>query len=690
MPEKPSHEEPEKSTGNLEDVVDIKGIQEIMDDFFRLTQIGVAVVDLKGKVLISTGWQDICVKFHRVHPETRKRCIESDTILSSGVEAGDFKIYHCRNGMWDMATPIVVGGNHVGNLFLGQFFFDDEMVDYRFFKAQARRYGFDEKAYFKALDRVPRWSRETVNSVMTFYSRFANLISKLSYSNLKLARSLEERNRAIEERARLMSAMEQAAEAIVITDQDGKIQYVNPAFEQITGYSEQEVRGKNSRILKSGHQNEAFYRELWSTISNGKTWKSRMVNRRKDGTCYTEDVSISPVLDKGGWITNFVSVKRDVTSEIELEKRLLQAQKMEAIGNLAGGIAHDFNNILSPIMLHAEMAMMDLPADSRLQETMKQIYSSAERAKDLVRQILTFARAREEKKIPLRLSLILKEALKFLRATIPSTIEIRHVLKTGRDTVMADPTQIHQIVMNLCTNAAHAMKDTGGRLTVSLTEAREVPGDFLRISVRDTGKGIEPGILERIFDPYFTTKGPGQGTGLGLAVVHGIVESCGGRIDVESEEGKGTVFHVLLPVVDSDVSLNEDVGAESVGGTERILLVDDEEALLKILRRMLERLGYRVTAANNGSEALKLFRLAPSSFDLVITDQTMPGLRGSDLAGEIMAVRDDIPVILCTGFSDQIDEASAFEMGIRAFVSKPVVMHEMAARIREALEQKFQ
>jgi CheY-like chemotaxis protein/anti-sigma regulatory factor (Ser/Thr protein kinase) len=320
---------------------------------------------------------------------------------------------------------------------------------------------------------------------------------------------------------------------------------------------------------------------------------------------------------------------------------------------------------------------------------MKQIYSSAERAKDLVRQILTFARAREEKKIPLRLSLILKEALKFLRATIPSTIEIQHILKTGRDTVMADPTQIHQIVMNLCTNAAHAMKDTGGRLTVSLTEACEVPGDFLRISVKDTGKGIEPGILERIFDPYFTTKGPGQGTGLGLAVVHGIVESCGGRIDVESEVGKGTVFHVLLPVVDSDVSLNEDVGAEAVGGTERILLVDDEDALLKILRRMLERLGYRVTAANNGSEALNLFRLAPSSFDLVITDQTMPGLRGSDLAGEIIAVRNDIPVILCTGFSDQIDEASAFEMGIRAFVSKPVVMHEMATRIRESLEQNI-
>ncbi len=675
---------------DLADILDTEAVQKIMDYFYRLTNIGVAIVNMKGQIMMTTGWQDICTQFHRVHPETRKNCIESDLELSSGVEPGKFKIYRCKNNLWDIATPIVVEGRQLGNLFLGQFFFDDETPDYDAFKAQARRYGFDETDYLEALNRVPRWSRETVDAVMNFYVRFAGLISTLSYSNLKLARALEERGQ-------LLSAIEQVNEAIVITDNNGNIQYVNPAFKRVTGYTVEEVKGKNPRILKSGVQDEAFYQDLWQNITVGKTWKNRIVNQRKDGSRYTEDVSISPVLNEEGVIANFVAVKRDVTSEMELEKRLNQAQKMESIGNLAGGIAHDFNNILSPILLHTEMAMMDLPPDSPLQMNMKQIYKSGERARDLVQQILTFARIKEKKMIPLKASLIVKEAVKFMRATLPSTIDICYELGTDRDTVLADPTQMHQIVMNLCTNAAHAMREKGGELKVLLTEASMgpeetgglgdiVPGDFLRISVSDTGSGIPSNVIDKIFEPYYTTKEQGQGTGLGLAVIHGIVKSCGGHIAVDSEVNKGSVFHVYLPIVDAEVFLTRESSADLPGGTERILFVDDEKAAVIAIQPMLERLGYRVTAKTESMEALDLFREAPEAFDLVITDQTMPHITGRELARELMAVRPDIPIILCTGFSEQINEKSAREMGIREFVPKPIVMQAMAHAIRKALE----
>jgi len=516
-------------------------------------------------------------------------------------------------------------------------------------------------------------------------------------TTLILGRDVAREKLAEEERARLMSAIEQSDEAIVITDRKGDIQYVNPSFERVTGYKKDQVIGRNPRIVKSGKHDEAFYKDLWQTIVSGKTWKNRIVNRRKDGSLYTEECSISPVVDERGDIANFVAVKRDVTSEIEMEKRLAQAQKMEAIGNLAGGIAHDFNNILSPIMLHAELAMMDLPEDSPLQMNMKQIYKSGDRARKLVQQILTFARVKEKEKIPLKASLIVKEAVKFLRATIPSIVDLSYEINTDRDMVLADPTQMHQIVMNLCTNAAHAMRETGGQLKVMLMEARVAPeetngigevvlGDFLKMSVSDTGSGVPPDIVDKIFDPYFTTKEQGQGTGLGLAVVHGIVKSCNGHIAVESEVGKGSVFHVYLPIVDAHASTVQEEKSELPKGTEHILLVDDEQAAVTAIQPLLERLGYRITAKTDSLEALDLFREAPEAFDVVITDQTMPRMTGKDLALELMAVRPDIPIILCTGFSEQINEDAAKRMGIRAFVPKPIVMHQMARAIREAVE----
>ncbi|MFP4087893.1 MAG: PAS domain S-box protein [Desulfobacteraceae bacterium] len=813
---------PEGDIGDLDlsDILDTEAIQRIMDDFYRLTHIGVAVVDMKGEVLVATGWQDICTRFHRVHPETRLNCIQSDLELSRGVAPGSFKIYGCKNNMWDMATPIMVGGEHLGNLFLGQFFFEDEQPDYDAFRTQARQYGFDESEYLAALDRVPRWRRETVDAVMRFYAKFADLISTLSYSNLKLARSLEQRDqtekalresehkyrllvenaqdaiyvlkdgvitfanasasritgypleeivgrplieflhpedraviwqryedrlagrevpsnytlpiihksgrdvwlqinqvvvnwegapatlniarditvqhRAEEKTQQLLSAIEQAAEIIVITDREGNIQYVSPSFEKVTGYTRYEVRGQNPKILKSGVQDIAFYQELWETILSGRRWQGRMVNRRKDGSHYTEEASISPVMNDKGSITHFVAVKRDVTAEIETEERLAQAQKMESIGALAGGVAHDFNNILSPILIHSEMAMMELPEGSPLRMNLSQIFQAGERARDLVQQILTFARREESERIPLRASLAVKESIKFLRSTIPTTIDIRHDIRADRDTVLADPSQMQQIVMNLCTNAAHAMREKGGLLEIQLTDdylgsedithfADLVPGHYLKMSVKDSGPGISPELMDKIFEPYFTTKEVGEGTGLGLAVTHGIVKQYDGDITVESEIGKGTTFHVLLPIEDAAISGTDVRPADFPKGEERILFVDDEQAAVDAIVPMLEKLGYRVTARTSSPEALEIFRRRPEAFDLVITDYTMPHMTGRELAQKVMDIRPNIPIILCTGFSEQIDEAKAKAVGIRAFVIKPIVMKEMAYTIREVL-----
>jgi len=297
---------------------------------------------------------------------------------------------------------------------------------------------------------------------------------------LVFGRNIDDRKKAEHDHDRLLYAIEQAAEVMVITDPDGAIQYVNPAFERVTGYTAEEVRGKNPRILKSGEQDEGFYRKLWQTITSGRNWQGRVVNRRKDGSLYTEEASISPVMDVTGRINNFIAVKRDITSEMELETRLAQARKMEAIGTLAGGIAHDFNNILSAVMGYSEMAKSDLPKESYATQCIEEFLPASHRAKDLVKQILAFSRLSEEGMQPLKAGLLLKEAVKLLRASIPSTIEIGTEISASRYTILADATRIHQVVMNLCTNAYHAMHDSGGVLRVTLKEldvdAEDTPG----------------------------------------------------------------------------------------------------------------------------------------------------------------------------------------------------------------------
>jgi CheY-like chemotaxis protein len=372
---------------------------------------------------------------------------------------------------------------------------------------------------------------------------------------------------------------------------------------------------------------------------------------------------------------------------------------MEAIGTLAGGIAHDFNNILTPIIVQSELAQLTIAKDHPAQSSLEEVLKAGHRARDLVRQILAFSRRSEQQRMPIDMVPIVKEGIKLLRSSIPKTIAFQQNIKADSATIEGDPTQIHQILMNLCANAAHAMRESGGVLNISLenvdidheagTEHMDLgAGPYVRLAVSDTGQGMDRFTLSRAFDPFFTTKGRSEGTGMGLAVVHGIVKSYGGTIRTESVIGRGTTFEIFLPRTEKKTLREAEKPSGLPVGTERILLVDDEKSMVDAVRMMLDRLGYKVVASTSSIEALGAFRVDPQRFDLVITDMTMPNMTGRELANEIMTIRADIPIVLCTGFSEQIDEDTARAMGIREFVMKPIVMKEMAETIRRVLGQE--
>ena len=383
------------------------------------------------------------------------------------------------------------------------------------------------------------------------------------------------------------------------------------------------------------------------------------------------------------------------------ERQLQQVMKLQAIGTLAGGIAHDFNNILFPIVGYTELTMDDIPEDCQARKNLEEILKATHRAKELVQQILTFSRQGCQERKPLKIQFLIKEALKLLRATIPSSIEIESNVDEGCGPIKGDPTQIHQVIMNLCTNAYHAMQATGGKLEVGLKQVaisyeRSLErvgmkvGPHLELTVKDAGHGMEPEVLERIFEPYYTTKEQGKGTGLGLSVIHGIIKNHGGDISVTSKPGKGTEFTVYLPVIDDVDEETEIVApAGATRGSERILLIDDEKQIIDMEQQILERLGYKVTPKTDSEEALEEFAALPDRFDLVITDMTMPKMTGDQLARKLMEIKPNIPVILCTGFNETIDEEKALAMGIDRFVMKPIVKDVLAGTIRSVLDSRL-
>ncbi|MCG2823865.1 MAG: PAS domain S-box protein [Desulfobulbaceae bacterium] len=510
-------------------------------------------------------------------------------------------------------------------------------------------------------------------------------------------RDITAQKRAKAERTRLMAAIEQVGEGIFVTDAQGTIQFVNPAFKRMTGYSGEEAVGQNLRILKSGEQDELLYRNLWETVSGGTTWSGRMVNKRKDGTLYTEETTISPVRDALGQIVNYVAVGRDITEHLRLEGQFLQAQKMEAVGLLAGGVAHDYNNMLTVILGYAELALRKVDPDQPLHGDLEEIIKAARRSTDITRQLLIFARKQTIIPVALDLNQTVESMLTMLRRLIGEDIDLVWLPEKGLGPVKMDPTQVDQILANLCVNARDAIAGIG-KITIETGSSvfdeaycadhlGFVPGDYALLAVSDNGCGMDKKTMDQIFEPFFTSKEVGQGTGLGLSMVYGIVKQNNGFLNVYSEPGCGSTFRVYLPreaaqVV--DVRRERAVEIPPSHG-ETVLLVEDEPALLKMGTMMLEKLGYRVLAAGTPDEAIALAEEHMAELHLLLTDVVMPGMNGKDLAERLHVLCPDMKILFMSGYSVNVIGAQwVMDEGVN-FIEKPFSMKDLGVKVAEVL-----
>ncbi len=495
----------------------------------------------------------------------------------------------------------------------------------------------------------------------------------------------------------MQAIVDHSVDAIGVSQQ-GIHKLVNPAYVTMFGYKNaKDLIGKPIFELIAPDERKRikqFVSDRIEGISVGTHYQTRGL--KKDGTEFDMEVNVAQYGQEDN--KNTLVILRDVTGRNQLEEQLRQSQKMESIGNLAGGIAHDFNNLLFPIIGMSEMLLEDLPEDSLEYENVEEIFQAGKRAGDLVNQILAFSRQSEHKMSPVRVQNVLEEVLKLSRSTIPTNIEILQDIQQNCGLVMADPTQIHQIGMNLITNAFHAVERKNGTIDIKLKEitlkdnelfhSELQPGQYIKLSVSDNGTGMSEKTIQQIFEPYFTTKGLGKGTGLGLAVLYGIVKEHKGEIDVSSKLGKGTAFNVYLPLMKkiSEVTVVDNV-VSTERGTERILVVDDEVSVAKLEGQMLSRLGYQVIVKTDSNDALNTFKENPNSFDLVISDMTMPDMTGDELAKEILSIKSDIPIIICTGFSERINKEQTEIIGVKGFLMKPVVKSDMAQMVRNVLDE---
>ena len=925
---------------SLSDLVDLEAFQALLDSLYDSAGIPSAVIDLEGNFLTATGWQRICLDFHRRHPVACRYCVESDTYLRHEITRGaSHAIYRCPHGLVDGSAPIVVDGHHLANVFTGQVLTGpvDDRVRERF-RAQARRYDFDEQAYLAALAEVPVVPEREFRRRLDLLTGMAEMLAREGLTSLNLLRQqalLEKSER------RFRCLFDQAMDPILVLDGEGRLLEVNRQTCGVLGYDRQELlrlritdidfgpagrmvparklaavplggritmeslqrRRDGSlfpveismgpvymddeaaylwmvRDISERRQAEESLREAYEIINTGPVvafrWRNSAdwpvefvsanaenplgysaddflagrvlythviaeedlervrreveehvadpacttfvhqpyrvtcrdggirwvsdhtcIRRDSDGTvtcfqglieditgrveaeqalvaaerewrkifdaisdivtiqdrdmrivranraagalfdlepeevtrqkCYRLfrgcdepcpgcpaletirdrrdhwgtiehetlgrifQVSSAPILDDKGEMQFLVHIAKDITEKKQLEDRLIHAGKMEAIGTLAEGIAHDFNNILAAILGFSQLTLMQVEPESRSAGYLQQVVDAANRARDLVRQVLTFSSKGDSVRFPLSIGPVVRESLKLLRASLPATIEMRLQAEEDCGMVMANPSAVQQVVVNLCTNAFHAMEEEG-ILSVALcrrclTESEVDPGreagPYVELRIADTGRGMEADVLEHIFEPYFTTRQLGEGSGMGLALVHGIVQGGGGMIRVESTPGRGTTFRVYFPVVDRAPA--EEKPADRAGDSGHILVVDDEPTLVELQRDILEQLGYTVTTAGSGTGALELLRAGPATYDLVITDQTMPGLTGIQLAEEVRALRPDLPLILCTGYGDILSEEEAGRHGIRKILAKPVESSYLAGQVREIL-----
>ena len=507
------------------------------------------------------------------------------------------------------------------------------------------------------------------------------------------------------EREVLLAAVEQFSEMVYITNSEGIIQYLNPAFEYLTGFSKEECIGKDINMFRSSKHDSQFNINLRAIISSGRVWRGHAQFKKKDNSFRIMDIVISSVRDKHGTISNYVGVQQNVSNEPVINEKIAQAQKLESLGILAGGIAHDLNNMLFPILGNAELLLLKgngAAYDDETKESLTQVYESALQAKELVQQILNFSRQKKIKRRPLQIQNSIDTVLKLIKSGIPRNILIEKNVDPSCPSVIADPTQLHQIIMNLVSNGVHAIGEIGGVIKVSLkpvtvsksdSSSGVMPGNYICLSVLDTGVGMSKEVMNHIFEPFYTTKGNEDGTGMGLSVVYGIVKDMAGGIKVHSQPGEGSEFRLyflkfLKKSVESRLqtpALNQII---DIKYHINVLFVDDEDIILKVAKSMLDRLGCRITTMTNSLTALARFTKEPLTYDLVITDLYMPHMNGDCLAENIRKIRPDVPIFLCTGFSDDITLDMMSQIGIKAVLSKPLSIKEISDKIGKFFEPK--
>jgi PAS domain S-box-containing protein len=506
---------------------------------------------------------------------------------------------------------------------------------------------------------------------------------------------ITEQKQAVEELRKLSRAMEQSPVSIVITDPQGNIEYVNPKFLDVTGYTREEVMGQNPRFLKSEATPEKLYRNLWATIKAGREWHGELCNRRKNGKLFWESVSISPIIGTDGAITHFLAAKEDITAHRLLEEEFRQAQKMEAFGRLAAGVAHDFNNLLTVIIGNVGMLNLAGSLDGEQLEALKEITGSAERAANLTRQLLMFSRRKAIQPKVLQVNEVVENMGKMLHRLIGEDILLTTHFTEDNTRALVDPGMLEQVLMNLAVNSRDAMPK-GGELTIETATlevihptGRQRPGCFVRLSVKDTGTGITAKNMEHIFEPFFTTKEVGKGTGLGLATVFGIVAQHKGWIDVESQVGSGTTFHIHLPghEATADTVLLTRPKVRQQGGAETILLVEDDPSVRSLARGILSRYGYQVLEVDSGVAALEVWKQHQTRIDLLFTDIVMPGqISGLELSQQLLKDKPGVKIVYTSGYTDEmLNEGSALRR-TRNFVEKPYSPDVLLEKIRTALD----